>query len=149
MSETTIYRGAVPMQINETPIQPTVIQALINKNDNEKRFSSSSDEVDTSDDMIDQNVRTSTLTNNQLLQDSHEFTLFKQFLDYRLKEQRDAVTKHQDEQQAAILDEPQPSTSTGRRTDDRMKSLVQQAERAKARMYQVPGKSSSDEYERK
>ena len=153
-SESTIYQGAVQLDIPSSKgpqLTPPV------NNPNLKRSSDSSDGiVDTSDEMFEnispplKTVETVTV-GLKSVQQENEYVLFKQFLDFRLKEQRQMVAKKQSNENRKSVDpqpQPQPSTSGSGSADadtqnmtpkEKAKQLLQQAEDAKARMYQIPG----------
>ena len=164
-SESTIYRNAVAFNIEQDKTNlgenliPLQVMDCSQLSDNQvigktgdgvmHRFSSSSDEpIDTSDELIN----TSPPCNIQQAQQAHlsvhagdnDYVLFKRFLDFQLREQREMVRRNENDRRSGGY-EQQPQASTSRQIDtvtpqEQAKQLLQQAEASKARMYQVPGK---------
>ena len=136
-SELTIYKEVVPMETSSSDSD--------SEEKNRKQISSSEDEINTSDEMlseVNQQMKT------RLLNDNERF-MYEQIVHYRLKEQRERIRneKAADRGRAAI-----PGTSGVRQqqqlrpfqpqetVDERAKQMIQQAEAARAKLYEVPGK---------
>ena len=124
-SETTIYDRAVPM-IMANGIDDPQNGVLVRKRDS----SSSEDVINTSD---ESHNSPPIVFNN-----TDQINAIQQFLDFQRAELRRKNTWEEDEEQ------PQPSTSRGgpnrREQPSKSKDRIKQAEEAKARLYQVPGK---------
>ena len=158
MSETTIYREAVPLEGGEIE---EISQGIQNIRNLQKRCSSSSEDgelIDTSDELI-QRVMPTPTQDEQLIESGgveqfvcNDQVLFQQFLEYKQhhdgkkqqhKQKRDDKYSHRRDE-----DDAGPSTSRDSREhsrgrdDDRNSNrrLLQQAEASKARMMDVPGK---------
>ena len=154
-SETTIYRRAIPMSVNNCLNMP-VRHGLRDLTADPNRISSSSEEEEiyTSDESIQditQPPKIMELTENRAVnQINNDQILYQQFLDCRRKEQRQEIQKKTTQKQ------PQPSSSSGGKADTRLqfvnqvtpeersRQLIQQAEANKARMLKVPGRSNKN-----
>ena len=170
-SETTIYRRAVPMQLsgnNDHNDQMNKQTLELSKN----RYSSSSDdEVNTSDELLDINssngrrVCDGNVDNIEVMRKAHtknvikhsndqDEILYQRFVDCKLKEQRQEVCKRQQQNFRASLPDshPQPSTSRGVEEvrcnsmvyspEERSRQMIRQVEENKARILEVPGKQA-------
>ena len=134
VSDTTIYKGAVAINIPRTDGGNNEIPRTDNKRDS----SSSEEPIDTSDEMMN---------TSPCEKVANEFAMFQRFLDFQLKEQRRMVSNQDKEKNGSTVqveEQPQPSTSKGGEKQAR-KSLVQQAETAKANLYQIPGKDEQEQ----
>ena len=116
----TIYRGAVKMNISDE--------------DNEnKHTSSSSDELNSSDEMV--NALNAACSINKSRNPANEQVMYEQIVDCRLKEQRNLVTsgstRPRTESKELRAKETRRLTA-----DEKTRKMVQQA---KAKMFQVSG----------
>ena len=147
-SELTIYRAAVEMDLSDKEIGSG------NSSDNSKRLSSSSEEMNSSGEVAGmqlisevQNQVTEENKSEKTIGDKEQI-LYQQFIDCRLREQR---TQAQD-RHGRSDSQPQPGTSyqqhhKTRRYEghqeldakEKARKMIQQAEVAKAKMFQVPG----------
>ena len=131
-SETTIYKGAVVMEIPGTGKVPPPNVPIDNNGDEvNKRLSSSSEEFE---DVPIQKIQ----VENTSLIDNHDYVMFQQFLEYQRQE------KSKGNKNVFEDDRNKPSTSQDGAAPatpkERPKDMIQQADKAKAVMYQIPGK---------
>ena len=149
-SETTIYREAINM--NNSLTDNGVREMIVDDGKQTKRISSSSEEgIDTSGEINEleenENVLVGEIRDFQIeqlqLSPTKEKYLFKQFLDYRLKEQQANIRSR--DQQKTSQQQQRPTTSRGggngtEKAHDRTKEMLKRVENSKAQIYQVPGK---------
>ena len=139
-SETTIYQNAVPL---ESEVNQKNQERILALNHTNKRGSSSSEDglIDTSDELINNEIGiTCTKTGKE-----KKSELYQRFLDCRLKEQREHVSRKN--RNDSRLHQPQPSTSRAVEDprldmEEKARQMIRQAEAAKATMYEVSGENN-------
>ena len=150
-SVTTIYQNAVQLDYQPELVGDKLIDS------NSQRLSSSSEElVVTSDEAIQMKEQQEEI-NELKAKPSDEYVLIQQFLDYRMREQRQQkVRKYSDDRgrrgDREHNDYIQPSTSQGRgdrnpemAAQQRSRNSLRRAEDNRAHLYQVPGKNKEAE----
>ena len=137
-SETTIYKGAVRMEIPDDNGRAKGMSPPENDNELFKRMSSSSEDgvIDTCDEQCNNEIEPITQSNLNQMQ---EFRLFKQFLDFRVRKSKKTI----DDKPDGRSDVGQNKFGDESVRHKQVLDMVQQAEKAKACMYPIPGMRGS------
>ena len=143
-SSTTIYRQALPL--NSKAIANTLpqFQNVDEEVSIRKRESSSSEEkLNSSDEMRLEGEEFDT----PYVTEPNDKVLFKQFLEYKMWEQKDRERRRSTDDDGIRLSTSRYRSTEERRaeaTQDDIKRMVQRAKKTKATMYQIPGKQDID-----
>ena len=150
-SEITVYRGAVLLEFDKSVNEGNVSE-IIEPRATEKRISSSSEEEETTPNTSGDSTgfmqtrfeQGGNFREKINIGHQNDKILYQQFLDCRLREQRELVRKGESQSQLGKAHkESKDKRNEELSVEERMRHMVQQAKAAKAKIYKMAGKEQN------